>query len=43
VAFDTSRNALIDLPPTALDVTIADACAGVAAPSLERHHGEYDR
>jgi membrane-associated phospholipid phosphatase len=31
-----SRSALIDLPPNDLDVALADACAGIARPSLER-------
>lgn len=31
-----SRRALIDLPPNKVDVAVADACARVARPSLER-------
>jgi len=31
-----SRNALIDLPPTKLDVAVADVCAGIARPSFVR-------
>jgi membrane-associated phospholipid phosphatase len=31
-----SRNALIELPPSNLDIAVADTCAEAATPSLER-------